>query len=223
MDSDAALGYKARMQRLKEPFNSISHFVGVVLSVAALWSLLLQSWGKPWHVLASLIYGGSLIATYAASAIYHGLKVNERSEDWLRRLDHIAIFGLIAGSYTPICLLKLHEHGGLRLFSVVWGIALAGTILKLFFRHVPSWANAVIYLGMGWLSVLAAGPLLSEFPVNGLLWLVGGGLVYSVGAVIFALERPDPYPLVFGHHEIFHLFVLVGSTLHFVFMQQYVL
>jgi len=211
------------MQRIKEPFNSLSHFVGVLLSIAALWSLLGQSWGRPWHVLAFGVYGASLIIAYAASAIYHGLHVDERSQDWLRRLDHIAIFGLIAGSYTPICLLKLHQHGGLKLVTVVWGVAFAGAILKIFFRHVPDWVNAAMYLGMGWLAVLALGPMLAEFPLQGLMWLFGGGVLYSIGAVIFALERPDPYPMVFGHHEIFHLFVLGGSALHFVFMQQYVL
>lgn len=211
------------MSRIKEPFNSLSHFVGALLSVAALVVLLTESWGRTWRMLAFGVYGLSLVALFSASAVYHGLRLSPRGEDWLRRLDHTAIFFLIAGSYTPICIIGLRSHWGWTLLAVVWGIALAGTVLKLFFQHLPGWLSAAIYVGMGWLAVLAIGPMLNEFPVGGLMWLLGGGLVYSAGAVVFALERPDPYPSVFGHHEIFHVFVLAGSALHFVFMQQYVL
>ncbi len=211
------------MSRIKEPFNSLSHFVGAVLSVVALIVLLIESRGQTWRMVGFGIYGMSLVILFSASAIYHGLRVSPRGEDWLRRFDHTAIFFLIAGSYTPICIIALRAHWGWTLLAVVWGIAAAGTVLKLFFDHLPGWMSAAIYLGMGWLAVFAVGPMLQKFPVGGLMWLLGGGLVYSIGAVIFALERPDPYPSVFGHHEIFHIFVLAGSALHFVFMQQYVL
>jgi len=211
------------MDRLKEPFNSLSHLLGALLSVAALAVLLSQSWGRTWRMIAFAIYGMSLVTLYSASAIYHGLKTSPKGEDWLRRLDHTAIFFLIAGSYTPICLVALKPNLGWMLLTVVWTIAIAGTVLKLFFDHLPGWLSAAIYLGMGWLAVLAIGPMMNRFPIEGLMWLLGGGVVYSIGAVIFALERPDPYPQVFGHHEIFHIFVLGGSALHFVFMQQYVL
>ncbi len=211
------------MQRFKEPFNSLSHLAGALLSLVGLIVLLTQSWGRTSRMVAFAIYGMSLVVLYSASAIYHGLHTTERGEDWLRRLDHTAIFFLIAGSYTPICLLGLRPTWGWTLFAVVWAIAVVGTMLKLFVDHLPGWLSASIYLAMGWLAVVATGPLLDTFPVSGLMWLLGGGVLYTIGAVIFALERPDPYPQVFGHHEIFHMFVLGGSALHFVFMQQYVL
>ena len=209
--------------RPKEPFNSYSHGLGVLLSIAAMVVVVTMSWPNGNRLLAFSIYGVSLVLLYAASTVYHWLEVSPRGEDWLRRLDHTAIFLFIAGSYTPICLVSLRGGWGWGLFGTVWGIAVGGAILKLFFRHLPAWASATIYLGMGWLAIVAIGPLLRAFPMSGLAWLAASGVAYSVGGAIYALERPDPYPLVFGHHEIFHIFVLVGSAAHFVFMQQYIL
>ena len=208
--------------RAKEPFNSYSHLLGVLLSIAALIGLIVESRGSALRVVGFSIYGASLILLYAASTIYHWLHLSPRGEDFLRRLDHVAIFLLIAGSYTPICLVTLPGGWGWGLFSVVWVIAVAGTLLKLFWPHLPTWATTTIYVGMGWMAVVAIGPIVRSVPASGLMWLVAGGLAYTIGAVIYALERPDPYPQVFGHHEIFHVFVLAGSALHFVFMAQYV-
>ena len=209
--------------RAKEPFNSYSHMLGVLLSIAALVALVVQSRGHVARVVGFSIYGASLILLYSASTIYHWLHVSPRGNDFLRRLDHVAIFVLIAGSYTPVCLVTLRGGWGWSLFSIVWSMALAGAVLKLFFRHLPAWATAVVYVSMGWVAVVAIGPLVHSFPVTGLLWLLAGGLAYTLGAVIYAVERPDPFPQVFGHHEIFHIFVLAGSALHFVFMARYVL
>jgi hemolysin III len=208
--------------RVKEPFNSYSHMLGVLLSIIALVALVVASRGHAWRMIGFSIYGASLIMLYAASTIYHGLHVSARGEDFLRRLDHAAIFVLIAGSYTPVCLVTLRGGWGWSLFGVVWGIAVAGTVLKLFFRHLPSWATAALYVGMGWLAIVAIGPLVRSFPPSALFWLFAGGLAYTGGAVIYAVQRPDPFPEVFGHHEIFHVFVLAGSVLHFVFMAGYV-
>jgi hemolysin III len=208
--------------RVKEPFNSYSHLLGVLLSVVGLLTLIVESRGHPWRVVGFAIYGVSLILLYSASTMYHGLHVSPRCEDFLRRLDHVAIFILIAGSYTPVCLVTLRGGWGWSLFGVVWGIAVGGAVLKLFFRHLPSWATVALYLGMGWLAIIAIGPLVRSFPAPALFWLVAGGMAYTGGAVIYALERPDPFPAVFGHHEIFHIFVLAGSALHFVFMARYV-
>jgi hemolysin III len=208
--------------RAKEPFSSYSHMLGVVLSIAGLVALIVESAGHPWRIVGFSIYGLSLILLYSASTIYHWLHVSPRTEDLLRRFDHIAIFVLIAGSYTPVCLVTLRGRWGWSLFGVVWALALAGLCLKLFFRHLPSWSTAALYVGMGWLAVIAGEPLVRAVPASGLLWLVAGGLAYTLGAVIYAIERPDPLPDVFGHHEIFHLLVLAGSALHFVFMAGYV-
>lgn len=207
----------------KEPFNSYSHMLGVLLSIAGLVALVIQSNGQSLRVVGFSIYGASLILLYSASTIYHWLELSPRGNDILRRFDHIAIFLLIAGSYTPVCLVTLRGGWGWSLFALVWSLAFAGVVLKLFFQHLPSWLTAMIYLGMGWLAVIAIGPLAHALPARGLAWLFAGGLAYTVGAVIYAIERPDPFPQVFGHHEIFHIFVLAGSALHFVFISQYVL
>ena len=208
--------------RAKEPFNSYSHMLGVLLSVIGLVALVVESRGSAWRIVGFSIYGASLVLLYSASTIYHWLHLSPRGNDFLRRLDHVAIFILIAGSYTPICLVTLRGGWGWALFSIVWSLALGGTLLKLFFRHLPAWATAVLYVGMGWLAVIAIGPLVRSFPPTALVWLLAGGLAYTAGAVIYAVERPDPFPEVFGHHEIFHIFVLAGSVLHFVFMAGYV-
>ncbi len=208
--------------RPKEPFNSFSHAFGCLLSIFALVILLWRVDHNPFQGIGYLVYGLSLVVLYAASATFHGLHVSPRVEEWLRRFDHMAIFLLIAGSYTPICLVTLGQRSGGTLCALVWGIAAAGIFLKLFFPFVPNWISAAIYLGMGWMAVIEIVPLTQTLPLPALLWLFGGGLAYSAGAVIYALERPDPYPLVFGHHEIFHIFVLAGSALHFVFIMRYV-
>jgi hemolysin III len=209
--------------RAKEPFSSYSHLLGVLLSVAGLVALIVYSDGHPWRIVAFSIYGASLILLYAASTLYHWLPLSARGEDLLRRFDHVAIFVLIAGSYTPVCLVGLGGGWGWSILGVVWGIAVVGTILKLGFRHLPNAISAGLYVGMGWVAVVAIAPLMRTFSPEALLWLLAGGLAYTGGAIIYALERPDPLPNVFGHHEVFHVFVLAGSALHFVFMARYVL
>lgn len=208
--------------RAKEPFSSYSHFLGVLLSIAALVTLVVQSRRDTWSVVAFSIYGASLILLYAASTLYHWLPLSERADDLMRRFDHIAIFGLIAGSYTPVCLVSLRGGWGWSIFGVVWGIAVAGVVLKLAFDHLPNALSAGLYVAMGWVAVVAIAPLTRAFSTEALMWLVAGGVAYTVGAIIYAVERPDPYPQIFGHHEIFHIFVLAGSALHFVFMARFV-
>lgn len=207
--------------RAKEPFNSYSHLVGVVLSIIGLVALVAAADGAR-RIVGFSIYGASLILLYAASTIYHGLHVSPRGEDWLRRFDHMAIFVLIAGTYTPLCLVTLRGGWGWSIFGIVWGLAAGGVALKLFFDHLPPLSTAAVYLGMGWIAVVAIGPLLRAVPLDGLAWLLAGGLAYTAGGVIYGLRRPDPLPGVLGHHGIFHVCVLAGSILHFVFMAAYV-
>ncbi|MBI3784795.1 MAG: hemolysin III family protein [Deltaproteobacteria bacterium] len=208
--------------RVKEPFNSYSHFLGVVLSIAGLVALIIKADGNAMRVIGFTVYGISLILLYSASTIYHALHLSPRGEDILRRFDHVAIFFLIAGSYTPLCIVTLRDGPGWSLFGMIWCLALLGAAVKVFFEHLPNWLTATIYVGLGWMAVIAIGPLSHALGASGLAWLFAGGLFYTVGAVIYALERPDPYPNVFGHHEIFHVFVLAGSALHFVLMAGYV-
>lgn len=210
--------------RVKEPFNTYSHLLGVILAIPALLFLVLQSNGDPWRTVGFTIYGMSLILLYSASALYHWLPLSPRKEDLFRRFDHVAIYCLIAGSYTPVCLVTLRgSKWGWSLFAAVWAFAVVGALLKLLYEHHPRWLTTALYLGMGWMAVLAIGPLLEALPLNALTWLFAGGLLYTIGGVIYGVQRPDPYPNVFGHHEIFHIFVLGGSACHFVFMAQYIL
>ena len=218
MEEQQTRGTAVRGWRAKEPFNTYSHLLGVVLAVPGLLALMLKAEGDPWRLTVLTIYGGSLILLYSASALFHGLDISEDWNDRLRRFDHMAIFVLIAGSYTPICLLTLGGAWGWAVFCIVWTIAAVGIAMKVFLPHLPGWATSVVYLGMGWFGVVAFFPLVRAVPFEGLMWLIAGGLIYTAGAIVYALERPDPYPEVFGHHEIFHIFVLGGSVAHFVFM-----
>lgn len=220
------MNLRALSRRLREPVSSLSHLVGVLLSLAGMCLLLVNSAGEPWRLTSFAIYGASAVILYSASTLLHGLKAAERVERLLLRLDHAAIFVMIAGSYTPLTLITLRQYSpawGWSLFGTVWGLGILGVVFKLFWLDAPRWLSTGLYLLMGWLAVVAAGPMLQSLPVGGLAWLVAGGLFYSVGALVFIFERPDPYPGVFGHHELWHLFVLAGSVSHFMLLFFYVL
>lgn len=210
------------LSRAKEPFNTWSHAAGVLLGIPGLITLLSLAGDDAKRTFCFAVYGASVIVLYLASSLFHGLHLSPAWEERFRRFDHIAIFLLIAGSYTPICLITLDGALGWTVFCVIWAIAVAGILMKMFLPFFPAWATAAIYVGMGWFGAITFLPLTEVVPAAGIAWLVAGGLVYTAGAVIYALERPNPYPLVFGHHEIFHLFVLGGSIAHFVFLAGYV-
>jgi hemolysin III len=203
--------------RIREPFNGASHLLGLLLAGAGT-ILLLRMASGPWQLAAFSVYGATLILLYAASTLYHLLPLAERPLRALRTLDHIAIYFLIAGTYTPIALVTLHNRLGWVLLAAVWLVAAAGIPFKLFFLDAPVWLSTGTYLAMGYLALVAVVPLARAVPVSGLLWLVAGGMAYTVGAVIHTRRRPDPFPGRFGHHEIWHLLVLAGSACHFAFM-----
>ncbi len=208
--------------QVKEPFSCFSHLLGLLLAVPGLVWLIVQARGEPWRTVGCAIYGTSLILLYAASSLYHWSPVAPNREDLLRRFDHTAIYLLIAGTYTPVCLVTLRGPLGWSLLGIMWGCAVAGTVIKLFFRELPRWLNPVLYLAMSWVGVVAVVPLLRALSLSGFSWLLLGGLCYTAGAVIYGVQRPDPYPNAFGFHDIFHVFVLAGSALHFVFMLRYI-
>jgi hemolysin III len=205
------------IMRIREPFNGISHLLGLVLAGAGT-LLLLRMASRPEQLAAFTIYGATLILLYGASTLYHTLPLSERPLRALRILDHIAIYFLIAGTYTPIALLTLDGRLGTALLVTVWLIAAAGIPFKLFFLDAPVWISTGIYLAMGYLALVALVPLARAVPLSGIVWLVAGGVAYSVGAVIYSSRRPNPFPGRLGHHEIWHLLVLVGSGCHFAFM-----
>lgn len=207
-------------KRLREPISGLTHLVGVVLAVVALVVLLAATAGRVDQFVAFGIFGCSLIALYSASALYHLLPVSQAAVARLRRLDHMTIFILIAGTYTPICVLALEDGWGL--LGLVWALALCGVVLKLLWMDAPRWLSVGLYLAMGWVALVAASAIFRAVPSGGIAWIVGGGLVYSAGALIYGLKRPNPVPGVFGFHELWHLFVMAGSACHFWVMLRYI-
>jgi hemolysin III len=184
--------------------------------------LLLQLARDPGQLVAFAIYGATLILLYGASTLYHTLPLTERPLRALRTLDHIAIYFLIAGTYTPVALITLDGALGWTILATVWLIALAGIPFKLFFLDAPVWLSTATYLGMGYLALVAVVPIARAVSLGGLAWLIAGGIAYTIGAIIYARRRPDPFPGRFGHHEIWHLLVLAGSACHYAFMIYYV-
>ena len=217
---------KGLARYLREPVNSLTHFVGILLSIAGLVALLYLSAGEPWRTVSFAIYGGALIMLYTASTLLHSLRVGPLAERRLRIFDHAAIFVLIAGSYTPIALVTLQQGRavwGWAILVAVWLIALLGLVFKLFWLEAPRWLSTALYLLMGWLALVAIVPILATLPPWGVFWLALGGLFYTVGAVIYGLKKPLLFPGVFSYHELWHLFVLAGSACHFIMMLRYVL
>lgn len=203
---------------LREPFSGISHAVGAGLSLVGLIALLVLAHGRLWQTVAFALYGASLVVLYTASTIYHSLWASPKGEARLQRFDHIAIYCLIAGSYVPLCLIPLRGVLGWALLGVEVGLAALGIGIVLGWKAAPDWVRMVIYLTMGWLIVAAFGPLRHVLPPAAMTWMVAGGVVYSIGAVIFATNRPNLWPGKFSAHDLWHLFVLGGSACHFMVM-----
>ena len=211
---------------LREPINALTHALGAVLGVAGLVVLLVLAEGDPARLASAIVYGVSLVLLFLASTLLHAVRASRRSLKMFRLLDHAAIYLLIAGTYTPITLVSLRETAPTLawvLFGLVWGLAALGVLFKAIWLHAPRWASTGLYLVLGWLAIVAIRPLIATLSAPALAWLVVGGLAYSVGAVIYALKRPDPFPQVFGYHEIWHLFVLAGAAAHFVLIARYVM
>lgn len=210
--------------RLREPFSGLSHLAGGVLAAAGLVALLAAAAteGSAQRGVALGVYGMSLVGLYSASAVYHLLPVSAAATARLRKLDHAMIFVLIAGTYTPVCMLAL--EGGWRwwLLGIVWTLALGGVLLKVREVGSSSWLTVALYLGLGWLSVAAVPALPRALPFEALAWLAAGGIVYSAGAIIYATKRPDLLPGRFGYHGLWHLFVMAGSACHFWALARYV-
>jgi len=205
---------------LKDPFSAISHLLGVALSVIGT-IILLQQRSQPLDRLGMAIFGASLICLYAASTIYHALDVSEEFNLILRKVDHAMIYVLIAGTYTPMCMIALKGTWGTALLITIWVIAAAGIALTLLWFDAPRWLTTTIYVLMGWLAVTATIPLKQTVGMTGLAWLLAGGILYTIGAVIYATKRPNITFGMVGFHEIFHVFVLGGSLCHYLLMLNY--
>lgn len=208
---------------LREPGSALTHLAGVVLSLLGLvvlvWRAALFAGAR--HIVAFAIFGASLLLLYTASTLYHALRVPERIIRILRKLDHMMIYVLIAGTYTPICLIALKGAWRWALLGTVWGLAALGMVFKgVSGFRIPRWLSTGLYLAMGWMAVVAIAPLTKSLPLVGVVWLLAGGLLYSVGAVFYALKWPV-LTRSFGFHELFHLFVLAGSIAHYLLMARF--
>jgi hemolysin III len=207
---------------IREPGSAITHFIAMMLTVFAAAPLLVKSaLSDTANMLPAMtIFILSMVLLYGASATYHSLNIGGRALRIFRKVDHMMIFVLIAGSYTPVCLIVLGGRMGYTLFAVVWGIAIVGMLLKACWVTCPKWFSSIIYIAMGWVCVFVFGPLWNTLPHNAFLWLLAGGIIYTIGGVIYALKLPlfNSRHTFFGSHEIFHLFVMGGSLCHFIFM-----
>ena len=211
---------------LKDPWSAITHFIGMIMAMLAAVPLLVKAAKAPdrIHFAALGIFALSMILLYGASTTYHSIRGSQRVQTILRKIDHMMIFVLIAGSYTPVCLIVLHGHIGLVLLALVWGIAALGIIFKLCWVTCPKWVSSVLYILMGWICVLAFTQIINALPKAAFNWLLAGGIIYTIGGVIYALKLPifNAQHKYFGSHEIFHLFVMAGSICHFIMMFKYV-
>lgn len=214
-------------KHIKDPGSAITHFIGMLMAIFAAVPLLIKAAHEPGHLymIALTIYAASLILLYAASTTYHTIDISEKVNTILKKIDHMMISVLIAGTYTPICLLVLDRKTGIPLLLLVWGIAIAGILIKAFWVYCPKWFSSVLYIGMGWTCVLAFTQILNTLSPAAFGWLLAGGIIYTIGGVIYALKLPifNNRHKNFGSHEIFHLFVMAGSACHFIVMYAYLL
>lgn len=212
---------------IKDPGSAITHFIGMLMAIFAAVPLIIKAAHEPSRIylISIIIYAASLILLYAASTTYHTFNKSEKINTLLKKIDHMMISVLIAGSYTPICLLVLGGKTGLILLTIVWGIALLGILIKAFWVYCPKWVSSALYIGMGWTCVLAFTQILNSMSPAAFGWLLAGGVIYTVGGIIYALKLPifNLKHKNFGSHEIFHLFVMGGSACHFIVMYAFVL
>jgi len=227
MDAPVSIHKPSGKFRIKDPGSAITHFIGMVMAAIASVPLLIKAAHQPdsVYIIAMSVYAASLILLYAASTTYHTFDISERVNKLLKKIDHMMISILIAGSYTPVCLIALRGRLGVILLSIVWGIAIAGILIKAFWIFCPKWVSSVLYIGMGWTCVLAFTQLLTNLAPAAFGWLLAGGIIYTIGGVIYALKLPlfNSRHQNFGSHEIFHLFVMAGSACHFIVMYGYLL
>lgn len=211
---------------IREPGSAITHYIGMMLSMAAAVPLLVKAEisDVPSAITAMGIFILAMVLLYAASTIYHSLNVASGILKIFRKIDHMMIFVLIAGTYTPVCMLVLKGRSGLFLLSLIWGIAIVGILLKAFWINCPKWLSSTIYIAMGWACLLVMPILVKKLSAAAFAWLLTGGILYTVGGVVYALKLKgfNGAHKYFGSHEIFHLFVMAGSFCHFIVMYCYV-
>lgn len=210
------------ISKFRNPVSGLIHFFSALLALVGLVLMVVASSGQALKQVSVAIYGLSLVTLFTASATYHLVNPSEAALRRLRKFDHSAIYVLIAGTYTPICINFFTGFLRWGFLSVIWGIAVAGVIVKLFVINAPRWVTAGVYLVMGWMAVFVIKPMLATMPAGALWWMLAGGLVYSVGAVIYITKKMDFFPNVFGFHEVWHIFVSLAALCHFIMIYQYI-
>ena len=210
---------------IREPGSALTHFIAMLMAFCAATPLLFKArLTSGTAVFAMAVFMASMILLYGASATYHSVNLTGKALRIFRKFDHMMIFVLIAGSYTPVCMIVLGDAYGYRLLAAVWGVAIIGMIVKMCWITCPKWVSSVFYIAMGWICVPVIGALWHTLSPAAFSWLLAGGIIYTVGGVIYALKLPlfNARHKHFGSHEIFHLFVMAGSVCHFIFMFRYV-
>ena len=211
---------------LREPVNGLTHLIGAVLSIGALIAMIVKSYlaGSSGITFFSVLFFGiSMILLYTASSVYHSVISSDKVIKALKRVDHSMIFILIAGSYAPFCLVVLNGKVGVALFSAVSICAVLGIAFKLLWVTCPKWLSSTMYIGIGWFAIFAIYPMSLALPKIALFWLVFGGVMYTIGGVIYALKKKQIRIGVFGNHEIFHLFIMMGTLCHFICVFRYII
>ena len=211
---------KRNILKIKDPGSALTHFTAMILAAAAAVPLLIKGSRSPaqFHLAALAVFILSMVGLYAASTIYHTLDISPKVNRLLRKIDHMMIFVLIAGTYTPVCLIVLGDETGWFLLGLVW------ILINAFWITCPKWFSSMVYIAMGWVCVLAFSKILTALPREGFIWLLAGGIIYTLGGIIYALKLPvfNSRHRYFGSHEIFHLFVMGGSLCHYMMMYQFV-
>lgn len=213
------------LSKFREPVSSLTHLAGALLSLIGLILLIKYSLdtSNPYNTIILAVFGISSILLYSASSTYHKCLSSEKVIKVLRRVDHSMIYVLIAGTYTPICLIALKGKIGIFLFSSIWLLAFIGILLKIVWFDAPRWLSTGFYILMGWISIIAIVPIIKAVSIGGFMWLLAGGLFYTIGGVIYATKWPKINLKLFGFHEIFHIFIMLGSLCHYILMFKYIM
>lgn len=220
--------FKHQILHPKDPGSAITHFIGMVLIAFAmiplLWHTFHQSSSTVISLVSMFIFCISMFLLYTASTSYHTFSLTQKMNRRLKKCDHMMIFVMIAGSYTPVCIIVLKNPVGYQMCAAVWAMAILGMCLKAFWVDCPKWFSSILYIGMGWTCIFAMAQIYASLTTSAFAFLVAGGVLYTVGGVVYALKLPlfDKKHKNFGTHEIFHVFVLLGSFCHYIFMYAFV-
>ncbi len=202
--------------KLRDPVSGLTHLAAAILAFFGLIALIVISWGDTPKLVSVTIYGITLIAMFSASATYHMTISSPKVIAILRKIDHSAIYLLIAGTYTPFCVNAFHGFWKWGLLSIIWGLALIGVGIKIFIINTPRWLNAGIYLLMSWLIIAAIGEMVNTLPAEVITWLIVGGVIYTLGTIVYITKKMDFIPGVFGFHEVWHIFVILAAAAHYI-------